>query len=121
MASCNMKPSHMEAICFNKKDYCEELEKFYKIPKDKFELQEVDYNYKKRFQEILQIDDYAIERLVYLINKTVGDPIKVYELTDTSYKYITNHKNYLPFFIIEDVIFIEYEKMIICYITGNYE
>lgn len=121
MASYNMGPSQMEAVCYNKETFLEEFSKNYRIQKDKIELNEVDIDYKKRLKEMLNVDDKAISKLDYLITTTAGFHIKTFEVTEESFNYMDNPKNYLPFFFLDDICFMEFEKMIICFMTGNFE
>ncbi len=121
MASYNMGPSDMKAACYNKENYLEEFSKDYKLSKNKIALKEVKQDYKKRLQEALNINDEAIKKLDYLITKEAGSCIKTFEVTAETFNYLDNPKNYLPFFFLEDIFFIEFENMIICFMTGNFE
>lgn len=121
MASFNMEPSHMEVICTEKENMIEKLVRDYKVPRDKIELTEVELRFEEYMRELLRIDDKALREITYLITKTAGKPLRMYELTERSHTFITDHHTLLPFFFVEYMFFVEFEKMMICFITGNFE
>ena len=99
--------SFIEGYCLLKDDFKEEFCNNFKI-KD-FKLEEVNNNYLSDY-----IEDDLIENLLYWLHIRIGKEIKYYTIDNLDLK------NTL-FYIVDDIVVIEYDKYMVCLIIGNNE
>lgn len=119
-----MGPSFMDAICFNKDDYLEKFSSFHKIKKEDIKLHELNISLEEFIKNNFGEDKKLIEGLSYWIKRKAGDFKKIYVQDDNSkLNELLEKSQYkkTPFFFIENVVFIEFENMVIAFITGNNE
>lgn len=114
MASCHMHPSYMDAECFESLSH---FLKEYSFPESV--LTEIDDFFEPFLMEILRLDKEEGECFFHRIHCMAGDAKKIYEIHD---KKLFNHmQKYVPFYTLEDVYLVEFEKMVICFTIGNDE
>lgn len=123
MASFNIGPSYMDAYCFNKKDYMKELSKMFNFSEEKVELKEVNIKFYDLMKELLFLPEKALDTFVYLIEKEVGNSLKIYtsESPELHKALSSEDGNIGVFYFLEDVYFVEFEKEVICFMIGNFE
>ena len=125
-SSCSeyMMPSYMRAICFKKKDFKKSFCNFYKIPEKELEIIETSLTLKdfiiQSFGNIKEI----IEGLTHWLHIEAGDPKKILTVPNNS-KVLNllsgSDGGISGFYFVEDIYFIEFNKMVICFIIGNDE
>lgn len=125
-SSCSeyMMPSYMRAICFKKKNYKKAFCNFYKIPEKELEIIETSLTLKdfiiQSFGNIKEIT----EGLTHWLHIEVGDSKKILTVPDSS-KVLNllsgSDGGISGFYFVEDIYFIEFDKMIVCFIIGNDE
>ena len=107
MASYNLIPSFMETYCM---DNIKEIKEYFMITKNKeIKLNKMNTTFDKLFKVILNISKEEMDTFTYLITKTVGKCINIYKPDEKTFKLIEDNHNY-PFFFLEDIYFIEFEK-----------
>lgn len=119
-----MGVSYMDAICFKKDNYLEDFSSFHKIKKEEIKIHETNLSLEDFIKNSFGDDKKLIEGLSYWITRQAGDFVKVYEQDDDSkLNELLEESKYgkTPFFFIDNVVFIELEKMTIAFITGNNE
>ena len=119
-ASYNLLPSFTEVFCFKKDDLS-------KIISREFEISGTDIKYKiydKKIEEFLKIvfvlNDKEITNMVYYLERECGKCINIYEAEKSTVNKLDGNK-YVPFYILENVYFFEFENIIICLMIGNNE
>ena len=114
MASCHMHPSYMDAECFRS------VSQFLKEnSSSESALKELDDFFEPFLMEILHLDKEEGDCFFHLIHCKAGDAKKIYEIHD---KNLLNYiQKYVPFYTLEDVYLVEFEKMVICFTIGNDE
>ena len=116
--------SFMDAICFKKEEYLDNFSKFHNIKKEDIKIHEVDYSLEVFIKNFFGDDKKLIEGLSYWIKRKVGNKIKIYEQdSDSKLNELLEESIYgkTPVYTVEDVIFIEFDKTVIAFITGNNE
>ena len=123
MASYNLSPSYMETDCMELKNYIETFARYYEIPPELIKLKKINIEIDKFFENLLKIDKKSTDNLIYWITKTAGDCHKIYRVENKEFfDYLSdNNKNLTPFFFLEEIYFIEFENMAICFMIGNDE
>ena len=119
-----MGVSFMDAICFNKENYLDDFSKFHNIKKEDIKIHETNISFEEFIKNNFGENKKLIDGLSYWIKRKAGDFIKVYEQDDDSnLNDLLEKSEYgkTPMFFIEDVVFIEFENMVISFITGNNE
>ncbi len=121
MASWNMKPSYMSAVCLKKENYLEEFGKPYKL--NKIILEEETQSFPTLMKELLNISKEELETFLYLIEKEAGKVEKVYTANNKEvWKALSGeYGGTSGFYFLEDIYFVEFEKMVICFMMGNNE
>ena len=123
MASYNMIPSYMDADCMELDNYLESFAKVYKIPIESIKLEEIDANFEELFTELFNADKKALDSFFHWIRMEAGNCKKIYTAENEEFfkgmsgEYGGNG----PFFFLETVYFIEFDKMAICFMIGNDE
>ena len=119
-----MGVSYMDAICFNKDSYLEDFSKLHNINKEDIKIHESIISLEEFIKNNFGNNKKLIDGLSYWITRKAGDFIKVYEQSSNSkLNELIEKSQYgkTPFFFIENIIFIEFDNMIISFITGNNE
>lgn len=119
-----MGVSFMDAICFNKESFLDDFSKFHKIKKEDIKIHESNISLEEFIKNNFGEDKKIIDGLSYWITRKAGDFIKVYEQDSNSkLNELLEKSEYgkTPMFFIENVVFIEFDNMIISFITGNNE
>ena len=119
-----MGVSYMDAICFNKDSYIEDFSKLHNINKEEIKIHETDILLEEFIKNNFGNNKKLIDGLSYWIKTTTGDFKKIYVQDDNSkLNELIEKSNYKKtlFFFIEDIVFIEFDKMIVVFITGNNE
>ena len=120
MASFHMGPSYMEADCMSKGNYIDTFSKRYKVKKENIVLDKVEITIEKLFEEIFQIEKRALDNFIYWLEKECGRCIQIY-ISNNEELISSLSKGYGPFFFLESIYFIEFEKMVVCFMIGNDE
>ncbi len=116
--------SYMDATCFKKKDFINNFSKFYKINEKEIKIHESSISLEKFIENFFGKDKELIDGLSYWITLKAGKLVKIYEQDDDcKLNDLLSNSGYgkAPFYFVEDVTIIEFEKMIIAFITGNNE
>ncbi len=110
MISWRLMPSFMESLCFPKEGYLGSFQNFYKR---KVKLTEENISFEELMKEIIPAEKRELETFFYLLYQVSGKPEKVYsgEMKGTIG----------PFFFLDNLYFVEFEKMTICFAIGNNE
>lgn len=111
--------SYVDADCFELKDYKKEFTKAYKIKEKELVLEELNQSFEDLLINIFGNDKSLIEGLCHWIQMTAGKVNKI--LIPNENSNITERLSNTPFFFLEDLFFIECEKMVICFLIGNDE
>ena len=122
--SSYMGCSFMDAVCFKTKDIIKNVSDFYKIKKEEIKTHEVSISLEKFIENFFGNDKKLIDGLSYWITLKAGKLIKVYEQDDDSkLNDLLSNSRYgkTPFYFVDDVTIIEFEKMTIVFVTGNNE
>lgn len=118
MASYKMAPSYSKTICFNKKDYIQAFKKTYKL-QEKMVLEEIKEPLQEFFEKLMNIDKKASDALVHWITIDYGKINKIYTLkNDNAFNTVTR---FSPFYFLENIYFLEFDKIVICIMIGNDE
>ena len=116
-------PSYIEVDCFDKNNFNEEFAKCYKIDKDKIVLEEENTTINDILSGWLN-DKEVVDSLQYWIGLKIGKPLKVYKNKEENNleELISGYSNSMsPFYITEEVYFVEYNDYILCLMIGNNE
>lgn len=111
--------SYVDADCFELKDYKEEFAKIHKIDENELILEDLNQTFEEFLTNLFGNDKNLIEGLTHWINLIAGKANKVLTINQDS--NITEKISNLPFFFLDDLYFIECEKMVICFLIGNDE
>ena len=126
-SSCTkqMGPSYMKAVCFDKKNYIESFKDYYNIPNEKVSLTETAMTLKDFLECFFGKNKEIIEGLMHWIHINAGDAKKVLTIEDENRDLIEtlsgSDGGISGFYILEDIYFIEFDKMVICFTIGNDE
>ena len=125
-SSCSeyMMPSYMRAICFKKKNYKKAFCNFYKIPEKELEIIETSLTLKDFINQSFGNIKEITEGLTQWLHMEVGDYKKVLTVSENSkvLDLLSGSDGGIGgFYIVEDIYFIEFDKMIVCFIIGNDE
>ena len=115
MASFNMGPSYMMVDCYHDVD---SLLKDYKI-NDNVVFDDVCIPFKELMHNLLRLDDKALDTFLFLISMKAGSVKNIRTICDS--KVLDLIEKYTTFYILEEVYFVEFEKMNICFLIGNNE
>ena len=125
-SSCSKKIglSYINTTVFKLNNYKESFSKHYKIPITSINLIKSKLTINKLFENLLGKDKNIIESLIYYIECDIGKPKAIYEVKEDSnlIDLLSGYNNGISgFYIVEDIYFVEYEKVIVCFILGNNE
>lgn len=123
--STEIGPSFIEADSFDKEDFKKEFAKYFEIKEEII----TPVIYEETLENILsqwigKNNKSIVENLMYLIETAVGEPINVYTIKDESNlkeKMGRESGGVSQFYFVEDVIFAEFEKSMVCFSIGNNE
>ena len=120
--SKTMGPSYMEIGCYQTKNFKEEFSKDYSIPQNQIKIKETTESVETIIEAILGKE--LVEGFLYWLQMEAGEAKRVFIPEDDS--SITSllcwsEGGKTSFYFVEDVFFIECEKMTICMIIGNNE
>ena len=123
MASFNIGCSYMKADCYELNDYIDSFSKDYKVSKTIIKLKEENINIDNFFKEVLNLDKKQTETLTYWLQNKTGKCNKIYTTENNKLhdKLSGYSKGISGFYFVEDVYFIEFEKMAVVFIIGNNE
>ena len=116
--------SYINTTVFKLNNYKESFSKHYKIPITNINLIKSKLTINKLFENLLGKDKNIIESLIYYIECDIGKPKAIYEVKEDSnlIDLLSGYNNGISgFYIVEDIYFVEYEKVIVCFILGNNE
>lgn len=119
-----MGVSFMDAICFKKESYLDDFAYLHNIKKEEIKIYEINISLEDFIKNNFGEDKKLVEGLSYWIKRKAGDFKRIYVQDDDSkLNELLEKSDYAktPMFFIEDVVFIEFENMIISFITGNNE
>lgn len=125
-SSCSeyMMPSYMRAICFKKKAFKKSFCTFYEIPKEQLDIVETSLTLKDFIIQSFGNNKEIIEGLTHWLHIEAGDPKKILTVPNNS-KVLNllsgSDGGISGFYFVEDIYFIEFNKMVICFIIGNDE
>ncbi len=111
-------PSFVIADCFGKNNYIKEFANIYDISENSIELNISEFT----LEELLKAwfgEESIVEGLIYWIKFEAGNPKKVLEISKESLNLLDEGK--ASFYTLEDMYFVEFEKMVICFMIGNNE
>ncbi len=116
-------PSYIEVECYQKEDALSTLLKDYHVPKEEYEWEEVKISFMDLLQEILGKDQKLLESIHYWINFHIGEPIKITTPKDNKllYKMSGSEGGNSPFYIVDNLYWIEFKDYMVFFIIGNNE
>ena len=120
--SNNLSYSYIEATVFKLKDYKKNFSKFYEVDEDKIKLEKIERSSRDVFYDWFKNSE-IVNNLAYLVERSLGKEKNVYMVCDNSLiDMLSGYDNGLSgFYILEEMIFVEYEKGMVCYMIGNNE
>ena len=112
-------PSYVEADCFDKENFIDDFSKLYTIPKEDVQIEKTNLS----LEEFLKMwfgesNKELIEGLLHWIRIHYGEDKKIYETCENS--KVLNYDIGM-FFNLEDIYFVEFEKLVIGIYIGNDE
>ena len=116
-------PSFVIADCFEKSNYIKEFSNVYDISEESIEFA----NSKFTLEELLKTwfgDDEIVQGLIYWIKFKAGNPKKVLEISENCNIcdiLSSSSGGNTPFYTLENIYFVEFEKMVICFMIGDNE
>ena len=122
--SKNMGCSFMDATCFKNNDFITSFSKFYNIHKEDIKIHESSDSLEDFIKKYFGDDKTLIDGLSYWMSLKMGEVKKIYEQDDDSkLNDLLSNSGYgkMPFYIVDDIVFIEFEKGTIAFIIGNNE
>lgn len=113
--------SYVEADCFDDKNYIKDFSENYEIPEEYVEL----INFGGSFQDLLIAlfgdEENIIEGLQHWISLRAGAPRRVFTVKEDNKLLEELSEGLGPFYYMENLFFVEFEKMVICFMIGNDE
>lgn len=121
--SKNIGPSFVEVDCFDKDNYKKEFAKYYEIKEGDIKLVESNLTMREILLEWFGEEESNItDSLLYWIKRDSGKSLKVYEYTNNLDELLSRSDGGLSqFYIVEDIYFIEFDEVVMCFILGNNE
>ena len=118
-----MGPSYMTALCFDLKSPLEDFKRFYNIKED-IKVNKVETSYHDLLITLLGNDKDLIDTVEHWTRVRIGEVEEIYTVEENS-----NLLNLLsgsdgglsPFYMLEDIYFIKFNKMFVIYMIGNDE
>ncbi len=116
-------PSYIEVECYEKEQALSNLIKDYHLPKEEYKMEEVKESFKDLLKELLGDDKKLIESIDYWINFNIGEPIKIKTPTNRQIidKLGRSEGGNSPFYIVDNLYWIEFQEYILFFIIGNNE
>ena len=112
--------SYMDAVCFEKKTFKEDFCSLYGV--SNFELEASSLTLSQLFTSVFGDNSKLVEGLCHWLKLEAGGFITVYNCDDKLCSLLSDSKaGRTLFYMVEDVCFVEFEKMMICFIIGNDE
>lgn len=120
-SSCStmIGPSYVEASCFGLKKYKHEFLQIYEIDEKDLLLKELNVSFNDFLTNIFGDDKKLIDGLMHWIRFVAGETNKIFTIDE--HCDVLNKISNVPFYFLEDLFFIECEKMVICFLIGNDE
>ena len=121
--SKNIGPSFVEVDCFDKDNYKKEFAKYYEIKEGDIKLVESNLTMREILLEWFGEEESNItDSLLYWIKRDSGKSLKVYEYTNNLDELLSRSDGGVSeFYIVEDIYFIEFNEVMMCFILGNNE
>ena len=123
MASFNTGPSYVDAICMTKDNYKEVFSKIYRIKKETITLEKTNQSLESLLKVLFNLEKKPLDTLIHWMTRECGKCIDIY--TSENKELLSSlsgaSKGIGPFFFLEEIYFIEFEKMIVCLMIGNDE
>ena len=118
-----MGPSYMTAICFDLKNPLEDFKRFYDIKED-IKVNKVETSYHELLITLLGNDKDLIDTVEHWTRVRIGEVQEIYTIEENS-----NLLNLLsgsdgglsPFYIVDDIYFVKFNKMFVVFMIGNDE
>ena len=118
-----MGPSYMTAICFDLKNPLEDFKRFYNIKED-IKVNKVETSYHELLITLLGNDKKLIDTVEHWTRVRIGEVQEIYTIEENS-----NLLNLLsgsdgglsPFYIVDDIYFVKFNKMFVVFMIGNDE
>ena len=118
-----MGPSYMTAICFDLKNPLEDFKRFYNIKED-IKVNKVETSYHELLITLLGNDKNLIDTVEHWTRVRIGEVQEIYTIEENS-----NLLNLLsgsdgglsPFYIVDDIYFVKFNKMFVVFMIGNDE
>lgn len=125
-SSCSKKIglSYMDAECYDVNKFKETFADIYKIDVNNFKLHIIDNSLEQLFISIFGEDDKLISGLLHWINFYVGSYKNIYTVDEgcNVFDLLSCSEGGIgPFYFLEDLFFVEFEKVVICFMVGNDE
>ena len=121
--SKNIGPSYVVVDCFDKDNYKKEFAKYYEIKEGDIKLVESNLTMREILLEWFGEEESNItDSLLYWIKRDSGKSLKVYEYTNNLDELLSRSDGGVSeFYIVEDIYFIEFNEVMMCFILGNNE
>lgn len=121
--SKNIGPSYVVVDCFDKDNYKKEFSKYYEIEEDDIKLVESNLTMKDILFAWFGKEEINItDSLLYWVERNSGKSIKVYECSNKLHKLLSRSDGGVSeFYFVEDIYFIEFDEVIMCFMLGNNE
>ena len=121
--SKHMGPSYMTALCFDLKSPLEDFKRFYDIKED-IKVNKVETSYHELLITLLGNDKNLIDTVEHWTRVRIGEVQEIYTIEENS-----NLLNLLsgsdgglsPFYIVDDIYFVKFNKMFVVFMIGNDE
>jgi len=118
-----MGPSYMTAICFDLKNPLEDFKRFYDIKED-IKVNKVETSYHELLITLLGNDKDLIDTVEHWTRVRIGEVQEICTIEENS-----NLLNLLsgsdgglsPFYIVDDIYFVKFNKMFVVFMIGNDE
>jgi hypothetical protein len=119
--SKRMGPSYVQADCFDDKNYIKDFCECYEVDESNVELVQQNTSFEDLMTDLFGDDvDKLIEGLTHWIHMRAGEPRRILSVENRKLLDVLS-EGYGPFYYVEDIYFIEFEKMVICFMIGNDE
>lgn len=116
-------PSYIEVECYKKENAQSNLIKEHNLPKEEYEFIELETSFEDLLKEILGEDIKLIESINYWIAFHIGFPIKISTPKDRKiiHQLGRSEGEDSPFYIVDDLYWIEFKDYMVLFIIGNNE
>ena len=116
-------PSYIEVECYQKEQALSNLIKEYHLPKEEYEMIEVNIAFKELLKELLGDEERLLESINYWISFYMGESIKIRRPKNRKLidRLGRSEGGNSPFYIVDDVYEIEFQEYMAFFIIGNNE